>query len=163
MTEARDRSARSRAAGRLRTAPCLVAVVLSAWWALAPLESPDMSVPELDELETAPDGPRLATLDVDAFRVPLWVSPPAPPEPEPDPPPPPPLRMQLLAVVGGPESYSAVLYDPDADRLVVVAPGEALAQGRVVEGVTARGVRIRDGEHIRTLAVRDDAPGAGTP
>lgn len=161
MTGHRAKPVWSRAGGRLRTAACLGAVGLSAWWALAPLETPDLSVPEQNELKAPPDGLRLAALDLDAFRVPLWVAPPAPPEPEAAPSPPVPLRLQLLAVVGGPESYSAVLYDPDADRLVIVAPGESLTQGRVVEGVTARGVRIRDGEHIRTLAVRDD--GAGTP
>src|SRR5690606_37850712 len=116
----------------------------------------------LNEADAAPGDVRVAALDLDAFRVPLWVAPPAPPEPEPEPPPsapPPPLRMQLVAVVGsgeqGPGAYSAVLYDPDTDRLVVVAAGESLAEGRVVEGVTASGVSIRDDHGVRTFALRE--------
>jgi hypothetical protein len=155
------RSARWRR--RLRIAACLGAVALAAWWAFAPLEAPDLTVPELNEADAAPGAVRLASLDLEAFRAPLWVAPPAPPEPEPapaPPPPPPPLRMQLLAVVGGPGAYSAVLYDPDADRLVVVAAGESLAEGRVVEGVTASGVSIRDDQGVRTLALREERGGA---
>jgi hypothetical protein len=149
--------------GRLRSAACLSAVALAAWWAFAPLHARDISVPELNEADSEPGAIRLAALDLDAFRIPLWVAPPAPPEPEPEPPtpaPPPPLRMQLVAVVGGPDGYSAVLYDPDADRLVVVAAGESLAEGRVVEGVTASGVSIRDDHGVRTLALREGRGGA---
>ncbi|HRQ73812.1 MAG TPA: hypothetical protein PLU35_12360 [Phycisphaerales bacterium] len=123
-----------------------------ALWAFAPLASPPLprppSVPAAGRHAGA-----LPALDLAAFHAPLWVTPPAPPPPEPPPAPLPPLRLQLLAVLHERGGLAAVLYDPDADRLLIVAEGQELAQGRTVERVTASDVRIRDAAGTRTLAL----------
>lgn len=123
-----------------------------ALWAFAPLAAPSLPEPFADP---APEsrGDARTTPDVAAFHAPLWVTPPAPPPPEPPPPPLPPLRFQLLAVLHEHGVHTAVLYDPDSDRILIVAEGEELAQGRTVERVTAANVRIRDASGTRTLAL----------
>lgn len=123
-----------------------------ALWAFAPLAPPSLPGP------FAVPGPEArgvaqAALDLAAFHAPLWVTPPAPPPPEPPPPPLPPLRFQLLAVLHEHGVHTAVLYDPDSDRILVVAEGEELARGRTVERVTTSDVRIRDASGTRTLAL----------
>ncbi len=131
--------------------PAALPAVL-ALWAFAPLAAPPLpepfAAPALEERGVAQ-----AALDLAAFHAPLWVTPPAPPPPEPPPPPLPPLRFQLLAVLHEHGVHTAVLYDPDSDRILIVAEGEELAQGRTVERVTAANVRIRDASGTRTLAL----------
>ena len=71
----------SAVAGRVRIAACAVALGATTWWAFAPLDSPYLSVPTF---ENQPEQAAftVAALDLEAFRTPLWVAPPAPPEPE---------------------------------------------------------------------------------
>jgi hypothetical protein len=103
-------------------------------------------------------------IDEAAFRVPIWVAPPATAvaeAPPPPPPPPAPLRHQLLSIVReGSGLFTAVLYDPDTDRLVTVAEGEALGTGRV-ERIDALGISLREGELLRTFVLRTDRLGLG--
>lgn len=105
---------------------------------------------------------RLAALDLDPFRAPIWVAPPGPAaEAEPaKQAPPPPLKLQLLAITREGESYLAVLYDPETDRLHVVGAGESVG-GRSVDSVEAGAIALRDGSGVRTLALRDDRQGGG--
>jgi hypothetical protein len=143
----------------------MIALAGVGWWAFGPVHPP--IIEHADPAALAPTTPTLtiASLDVAAFRAPLWVAPPAPVAPPPPAAPPPPLKLQLLAVVHEGEVFKAMLYDPDSDKILVVAEGEALGTGEAgggskVERVTAAGVQIRDGTGLRTLALRPDQGGA---
>lgn len=115
--------------------------------------------------------PRKANpLELAAFRAPLWVAPPPPPAPPTPSAPPPPLKLQLIAIIAGPNDGSssdldrtraALLYDPDQDKLITVHQGETL-NGRTIERITENDVRIRDGAGARTLALRADGPAGGS-
>lgn len=111
--------------------------------------------------------------NVAAFDAPIWLQPPPPPTPEiaakPAPPPPPslpppaPLKLELLGIIREGDSYRAVIYDPDTDKVAVLAAGDTLA-GRTVGKVTADAVAIKDGVGTRTLTLKNAAPpGSGTP
>ena len=134
-------------------------LVITTAWAIWPLQTASFSAPAVP-VDSA-EGAKAATADddVSAFRAPLWVAPPPPPAPPSVAPPPPPLKLQLLAVIREGDRYKAMLYDPDADRIVVASEGERLGE-RTVESVSAAGVQIRDGNGLRTLALRraGDAP-----
>lgn len=152
---------RASFSSRLVTAPVLGAAAACAAWALWPLRPP----PELtqgvaveeSQAERAAPGSETVALDTTAFAAPLWIAPPPPPPkpaPPAPPPPPPPLRLQLVGIVveeGGPR---AVLYDPDTDVLHIVASGEAVGSC-VVESVSKAEVTLRQGDRLRTLALRD--------
>ncbi|MBX3359541.1 MAG: hypothetical protein KF745_14065 [Phycisphaeraceae bacterium] len=169
---------------RARPAPmaaAAAALVLAAWWAFAPLGSvePPETIAHAPE-PSRPSKPTLIALDQAAFHAPLWVAPPpppAPPSPPPAPPPeppPPPMRLQLLAIVadGGGDSKSptagapslrAVLYDPDADRLLVLGQGEQATAGYTIDRVSERLVELRDARPphaVRTLALDAEPKGA---
>ncbi|MCW5775666.1 MAG: hypothetical protein KIS87_04370 [Phycisphaeraceae bacterium] len=144
----------------LRAGVAVILPVIVGLWAFAPLPFPALPEPLPTPAADERGDPRPA-LDLAAFHAPLWVTPPPPPPPEPTPAPPTPLRFQLLAVLQERGGLAAVLYDPDADRLLVVAEGQELAQGRTVERVTTSDVRIRDAAGARTLALEQSgAPGA---
>jgi hypothetical protein len=101
------------------------------------------------------------SLDLAAFRAPLWVVPPPPPAPPGPPALPPPLKLQLIAIISPDEhnpARAALLYDPDQDKLLTVHEGESL-QGRRIEKITEARVHIRDSAGERILALRADAPG----
>ena len=126
---------------------------LAAAWAFSPLRRSSIEVPDLTVGEATAKS--ASSIDVSAFRAPLWVAPPARPVPpviEP-PAPPAPLRLELIAVIDDNNGFSAVMYDPDADRLLVVSPGETLAEGRTIERVTNGGVVIRAEDGVHTLAL----------
>ena len=127
--------------------PCLLAVAVCAVWSLWPLKRPaiDTTVPQPERTATpAPD-----RLDLAAFDAPIWLAPP----PEPTPPAPPaPLRLQLLAVFRDGDELRAALYDPDSDRLRIVASGDTVG-GRVIERVLADAVSLRDGSGLATLTL----------
>ncbi len=141
-----------------------------AWWAFKPLamnpsSSPSTNDPSRTDARsgsgTSPAGPSSSAslaLDLTAFRAPLWVAPPAPPPPPapvPTKPPPPPLKWQLLAIEHDERGDSALLYDPDADTMLRVRPGESVGD-RAIEKITTAGVEIRDAGALRTLALRPD-------
>jgi hypothetical protein len=137
------------------------AVAACGLWAFAPLPQVRIELPRLAEpaLREAPEPVRL---DVAAFHAPLWIAPvppPPPPKPEPPPPPPPPLKLQLLAIVREADTLKAVLYDPDADRILVVAEGEPLGHRHHIERVRPDAVDIRDERGIRTLTLADSGGG----
>jgi phosphomannomutase len=72
--------------------------------------------------------------------------------------PPPPLRWQLLAILREDTGYRALVYDPDADRLIVLKEGDESGPQRV-ERVTATTLNVRGGAGVRTLALREAAAG----
>lgn len=138
-------------------AGCAGVVAACAAWALWPLSSAPIEPPALYAApRPLPSDVRLA-LDLDAFRVPIWVAEPPPPPPSvapARPPPAAPLRLQLLAITREGDRLCAVLYDPDSDRLHVVGDGEVVT-GRTVEHVLADAVSFRDsgGRAIQTLSL----------
>ena len=141
---------------------CAACILACAWWALAPLPAHELE--GKPALPSAPEAPtvELAALDMAAFRAPLWVAPPAPPAPEPDPAPPPPpepLRLQLIAIARNGDVYSAVLFDPDANALLEVRPGEPLAAGRVVRSITEAGMTVAGDDGTQTLVLHDEHGG----
>jgi len=160
---------RSPRVGRALPMLCALLVGVSAAWGLWPLGPTTVAVPEITANVTPTETAALATLDLQAFRAPLWVAPPAPPAPPvaaaTPPPPPPPLKLQLIAIVreagqgAGESIYKAALYDPDADTLTVVGPGDTIA-GRTIERVTASDVSLIDNGRSRTLSLRTEG---GTP
>lgn len=136
-----------------------IGLIAAAIWAAAPLRLP--------AIETGPERSPVALassegaepLDIDAFRAPLWVAPPAPPEPAPEPeperppPPPPPLRVELIAIVAENGVFSAILYDPAADSVLVVKAGHELSGGRVVEAIDATGLSVAGPRGVQRLAL----------
>jgi hypothetical protein len=84
-----------------------------------------------------------------------WRPPPLPaPPPKPEPPaPPPPLRLQLLAIMGSGDDLSAVLYDPDADKVLIRKAGESAA-GATVQRIASNEIELVDRAGSRTLALR---------
>jgi hypothetical protein len=150
---------------------CLVgagAVAVTAAWALRVHEAP--ASPEVtfrsasavtDEAEQADP------FDPAAFDVALWHVPPAPEpvvEPTPERPPPPP-RLTLVAIIREPaedgrDALRAALHDPDQDKLLTVAAGEAAGAWKVMR-VTNEGVELSDGQRTSWLALRPDEKGSG--
>jgi hypothetical protein len=143
--------------GRVLTLMCIAACGV---WAFMPLGPAQVSVPEISASAAAARPPTPSSLDLAAFNAPLWVAP-APASPsvaEAPPPPPPPLKWQLLAIVREDTGYKALVYDPDTDRLLVLKEGDDSGPQRV-ERVTATTMDVRGGTGVRTLALREAAPG----
>jgi hypothetical protein len=116
-----------------------------------------VEIPAVQVAAVAPR-PAPAALDIAAYKAPLWIVEAPPPPPPPAPPPPPPLKLQLLAVITEGDIQKAAIYDPDTDRLFMVASGETVA-GRMVENVDPRGVDLRDGKQVRRLALNPQEGG----
>jgi len=148
---------RSRASTRrvlvTGTALCLIA----ALWAVWPSARPALMLTEPDTRVASTESPP-PPLDLAAFDTPVWTI----AEPikvaaaQPPPPPPPPLRLQLLGIVREGDAYKAVLYDPDSNKVRVVAAGEDL-QGRRVERIAADTVSIKTGALVQMLALKSTA------
>lgn len=136
-----------------------VCVATCVVWALRPLKTASLEVPDLaGEAEAQPAAQPLA-LDLAAFNAPLWVAPPPPPKAAQAPapaPPLPPLKWQLLAIAREGEVYKALVYDPDLDTLLVLGAGDQAGVRRVTS-VSASSMEVRDGAGLRTLLLRDQA------
>ena len=139
----------------------LLAAAFCFWpVSIEPLQAP--SQPAADQAAIAAR-PNLPPLDIAPFDAPVWLAPPAPPPVEvaaKPTPPPPPLRLELLGIVRENDAYKAVVYDPDTDKVTVLASGDTLA-GRTVGNITAVTVAIRDGAGIRTLTLKNTSPPTG--
>jgi hypothetical protein len=102
-------------------------------------------------------------VDERAYQVALWVPPPAPPVEKPKQQPPA-LKLQLLGIHherdGGRQILRATLYDPDTDRVLIVADGQKLGVF-TVSSVHEKGVDLSDGTQTRTLAL--DSGGKAMP
>lgn len=141
----------TRRGSRIVSSVAALALTAAAWWAFKPLPTPDFTMPALSNASPFLAPVQLAALDTGVFSTPLWVAPPAPPAAPTPPPPPPPLpafKLQLIAIVrdgSDPDAPRSVLmYDPDADRLVTLRPGDQIA-GRRIERITQNSVEIREG------------------
>jgi hypothetical protein len=148
--------AHSRRRTRYVAAGCGVAMLGAMAWALMPTHPAVSEAPRLEMANAAADSPPPAPLDVKAFETPVWTiaAAPQPAAPPPPPPPaPPPLKLQLIGIIREAEVYKAVIYDPDTNKLFVVASGEAAA-GHTVERVVADSITIKDGALVRTLALK---------
>lgn len=135
---------------------CVAALAVFAAWAFRPLITHVHD--QAPRRVTTGDSEEQFQLDLNAFKLPLWVAPPAPPEPPPEPvppSPPAPLTLELLAVIDGDDTFSAVLYDPRSDRLLVLNEGQSIQEGQTIEEVTAGGVVIRAHDGVHTLALRE--------
>lgn len=137
-------------------------VVACAAWGLRPVAPRRIEVTPMETASREDIIVQLAALDLDAFRAPVWVAAPAPPPPPSRVADPRPLKLQLLAITRERDAYRAFLYDPDADRLLVVGDGQAVGP-RSVERVTPDAVVFRDGASERTLALREDRAAAVGP
>ncbi|MCC6660715.1 MAG: hypothetical protein IT437_07490 [Phycisphaerales bacterium] len=141
-------------------AACASAVTFCAAWTAWPLAPEPVTAPALTAIpeRPAPSPAGLDPLDMDAFRVPIWVAPPPPPAQHKPDPPPPPLRLRLLAIVHESGHNVAAIYDPDADRVRIVGEGQALSPGCTVEAIAPGAITLRDSGALRTLTLREDQP-----
>lgn len=145
------------------------ALALATSWAAWPLaEAPpidaDLTAPA--EVEHGPD--EAPPLDRAAFAARIWNPPPAPSPAaaapaavEAGPPP----RLRLIGIahdsgVDGEPILRAALYDPDTDKLHLVASGEHVG-GVTVSAIDGGGVSLDDGGRVSRLALRDDPGGRG--
>ena len=147
------------------------AVVLAAGlWAFAPLHPPDAqsAAPKSHIKDQTPPPEVLVahagvqTLDRAAFSTPIWIAPTPPPPPPPPPvapPSPPPLRLQLLAIIkdeeNGDEKYKAMVYDPNSDKVLVIAAGEKVGSSSI-ESINELGLRIKDAHGTRSLTLKSE-------
>lgn len=132
-------------------------IVFVALWALWLDEPPRDQKPVLREpTATERTAHAIAPLDRQAFTAHLW-------NPPPPPPPAPkkeeetrvaerrPFLLQLIGIIEeGPLPRRAVLYDPQADKLFIVADGDAFQTYRVLR-VTQGTVELSDGRSTRKL------------
>ncbi|MEE8154271.1 MAG: hypothetical protein V3T53_04850 [Phycisphaerales bacterium] len=136
-----------------------VLVTLSAAWAWRPLEQPEPRkfFIDLHAPTTTPIDDEDHLFDQGAFVVRLW---------NPSPPPPPevrdalvagrtaPLRLQLIGIIDDGRQLRAALYDPEADRLLIVTTGDRVQQHTIT--ISADAVELADGRVTHRLTLRKD-------
>lgn len=133
---------------------------LCAWWAWWPLQPPEPrgSFIDLHSPTTTPIDDEDHLFDQGAFVVRLWNPP--PPEAPPDardalvagraaP-----LRLQLIGIINDGRQLRAALYDPETDRLLIVATGDHVKQHTIT--ITADAVELADGRVTHRLTLRKD-------
>ncbi len=109
------------------------------------------------------DDRRARALDRAAFAASIWNPPPAlerTAEQAPTRQHPPPLRLQLIGIArdagpGGDQVLRAALYDPDTDRLHILAEGERVGAVTVI-AVEPGVVRLESGGRTAELRLRRD-------
>lgn len=164
--------ARARRSTLLVGTACGVLVGLALTWCFWPLETDAPSSEHAASTSTSPASQLARPIEpfnLAAFDAALWTAPPpirtvaaAPPAL----PPPPPLKLQLLGIFqvekgDSAASYRALLYDPEQDKVVIVASGDSIAQ-HTVDSVGRHAVTFRDTAGVRTLALRPDQPAGAT-
>ncbi len=152
--------ARSRT--RTRKAALIAVLFACAGFAAWPFEPAPVVPPVIAQPETTKS--QKAALDLAAFRVPMWVADPAPPAPvvaNAPAPRPPPLKLQLLAIIHEGEIYKAAVYDPDSDRILVVADGEKSGP-RGLDQIDSSPLTLGDGTGRRVLALKAGGGGEGS-
>lgn len=147
--------------------PATIAALAWAWWPSEDVRGSRAMPPDQRNSTHAEDaaepGQQLdIDVDQDSYAVRLWTPDPVPvaavtaPPPRTPPPPPPRPRigLQLLGIhsTGADGELRATLYDPQTDRLLIVATGERVGLFEV-DAVTASGVGLRDEQGVRTLAI----------
>lgn len=140
----------------------LAACTVWAFWPLPRREAPRIDAPDAMDGHA---GAALASLDVEVFRTPIWVAE-APPPPPQEPAPVPPMKLRLVAIVraerqeDGPESYEAILFDPESNRLITAAAGESIAS-YLVDAIDRECVTLSGPAGVSTLALNTPERPAG--
>lgn len=160
-----------RSTRRVTSVGLAVAACIAAW-AMWPLKLEPMTLATGADPRHAPACRDLAAFNADEFNVTLWTPPTVPP-PAPiiaEKPPPIPLNLQLIGITrdtptdGGTAILRAALYDPESDRMLIVAAGETITTGNArytVALLTADTIELADGETVRKLSLNDERrPGA---
>lgn len=156
-----------RSTRRIATVGVVVSTAAAVWafWPFAreprTLASTAESIAPSRDISTS----KLA-FDPGAFEAQLWTPPPQPPpKVVVQQPAPPALKLQLIGISrdnghDGTTVLRGVLYDPDSDRLLIVASGEKVElAGRspiVVSKLTPDAIELQDGENTRRLTLNDD-------
>lgn len=150
---------------RLGLIVCAGLTLCAALFAVWPVAVDPITRPEsIEPISVSGSKPTMIALDVAAFDVPVWLTPPPPPplpavEVAAKPAALPPLKLELLGIIKEGTTYRAVVYDPDTDKVAVVGSGDTLA-GRKIDRVSVDALAIRDASGIRTLTLKAP-PGAG--
>jgi hypothetical protein len=122
-------------------------IVLCATWAFWPLSKRPHDMPARPAEQTTPraSSTNAPALDLAVFSKMIWPSNPllVKQDSQAQSPPTPPLRCQLLAITHqAPGVFTALIFDPDVDRILWVAAGDELA-GRTVISIAATSVQLR--------------------
>ncbi len=128
-------------------------------WALWPIGERTLPSNPVPAPVARSDAAERLRLPIAAFDAPLWTLDPPPPVPAT---PPPPLRLQLVGMVrdgaaGTGGVLKAVIYDPDADELVVVGEGARVGP-RTVTRIDTTGVSLTDAAGTRRLLMEQGVP-----
>lgn len=158
----------------LRAGLAILSSITLATWALLPhtRTRPQDAVQPAEDRPTSvviPMIPMIPPLNTEVFAAArLWTPPPviaqAPKPTPPAPPAPPiPLKLQLLGVTRDERDVlHAALYDPDTDRVCLVANGESVGAFKLTS-LSATTVELSDGRGVRrlTLSSPTSAPAPG--
>jgi len=109
--------------------------------------------------EPSTDPAARAPLDQRAFAAKLWNQPARQPDPAPSAAakidPPKPLNLQLIGIIIDEAGVrKAAIYDPDADRTLIVSGGDAVRDFQVIS-ITATGIELSDGSAVRRMALME--------
>ncbi|MCC7389642.1 MAG: hypothetical protein IT431_12835 [Phycisphaerales bacterium] len=158
---------RDRAAAAV-AAPALLAAALWAAWPLPHLPNPDPAPGAPDHPTNHPtDAAEPPPFDRQAFAAAIWNPPPQPERPAElaaAPAPPPLPRLQLIGIAhdAGPDGLPvlrAALYNPDTDRLHILAAGERIGTVTIL-AVEPGLVRFDSGGRPGELRLRQENPGS---
>lgn len=130
-------------------------------WAFRPVSGAVVRTLQATSPQNSVVGNDTAQIRSELFAVKLWappVKPPPPPSPV-TPPTPPPMKLQLLAILkttsdstGTAGPFNAMLFDPDADKLVTLGAGGTIGPF-TVRSVESRRVEIAQGEFTYSLTL----------
>ncbi len=136
------------------------AVAVCALWAVGPFRIPSapnvrLIPPTEDAIAVDAD---VVPIDESAFLALLWNVPPTPATVEPaerDPATPEPaMRYQLIGITRDRGRLFAVLYDPEADRLLTVGDGDRIRH-HTVTAISESEVELSNGRSTRRLTLRE--------
>ena len=137
----------------------VVVVAGLAMWSWRPLKDLEQGVVEvrLREPPSDPSDSLHVPLDRSAFTAKLWN----PPLPEVSNEataqrtiPTKPLRLQLVGIIDDGQSLRAAVYDPETDRLLILASGERV-QKHTVTSITADAIELANGRSSHRLTLRE--------
>lgn len=140
-----------------------LAIVMCAWWAALPLEhhpagtAITVNQPSPGLIEKSPN--TSDTIDLVAFAARLW-NPVAPQETAQKREPKSAkrqelIRLQLIGIINDGGQLKAALYDPDTDRLLIVASGDRI-RDHTVTAISAEDVELSDGRSTTRLTLIED-------
>ena len=138
-----------------------VLAVATGVWAFWPQAVAPIAVAKVDDHAPASHKPVTPAVRSDFLALKLWT-PPAPPAEAAKPAAPtprPPLKLQLVGITResgqGEGTVRAALYDPETDKLLIVASGEKVGVFTVTS-LTNDEIGLADNQGVRMLSLRDD-------